>query len=194
MIDLFERKKVNPNPKVEALFGFPAFCKWVGITEPNENSRKLYNSGDVRGRFAEDVIEKLEGSSNIITDNQNIKGYDIIRKGVLAELKSTSTLISSESTLKHFTCYLQISGLKSKKGNCHEIIILDLVNMRRFCIPHDVFFYEMKFYDVTKNDEVVDWSFRWFGDYDSDKFYLNGDYRSDKMSHNTKLIQKYEVK
>ena len=66
--------------------------------------------------------------------------------------------------------------------------------MRRFCIPHDVFFYEMKFYDVTKNDEVVDWSFRWFGDYDSDKFYLNGDYRSDKMSHNTKLIQKYEVK
>jgi hypothetical protein len=51
----------------------------------------------------------------------------------------------------------------------------------------------MKFYDVTKNDEVVDWSFRWFGDYDPDKFYLNGDYRSEKMSHNTKLIQKYEV-
>ena len=198
MVDLFERKKVNPNPKVEALFGFPAFCKWYGINEPNENSRKLYNSGDVRGRFAEGVIEKLEGSSNIIADNQNIRGYDIIRivdsKGILAELKSTSTLISSESTLKHFTCYLQISGLKSKKGKCHEIIILDLVNMRRFCIPHDVFFYEMKFYDVTKNDEVVDWSFRWFGDYDSDKFYLNGDYRSDKMSHNTKLIQKYEVK
>ena len=61
MGDLLERKKVKPNPKVEALFGFPAFCKWVGITEPNENSRKLYNSGDVRGRFAEDVIEKLEG-------------------------------------------------------------------------------------------------------------------------------------
>ena len=124
MVNLFERKKVNPNPKVEELFGFPPFCKWMGITKPNENSRKLYNSGDVRGRFAEDVIEKLEGSNTIIADNQNTKGFDINRKGILAELKTTSTLISSESTIKFQTCYLQISGLESKKTKCHEIIIL----------------------------------------------------------------------
>ena len=194
MVNLFERKKVNPNPKVEELFGFPPFCKWMGITKPNENSRKLYNSGDVRGRFAEDVIEKLEGSNTIIADNQNTKGFDINRKGILAELKTTSTLISSESTIKFQTCYLQISGLESKKTKCHEIIILDLVNMRRFCIPHDVFFDEMKFYDVKKKGIKTDISFRWFGDYDPNKFYLNGDYRSETMSHNTMLIQKYEIK
>ena len=194
MVNLFERKKVNPNPKVEELFGFPPFCKWMGITKPNENSRKLYNSGDVRGRFAEDVIEKLEGSNTIIDDNQNTKGFDINRKGILAELKTTSTLISSESTIKFQTCYLQISGLESKKTKCHEIIILDLVNMRRFCIPHDVFFDEMKFYDVKKKGIKTDISFRWFGDYDPNKFYLNGDYRSETMSHNTMLIQKYEIK
>ena len=194
MVDLFERKKVDPNPNVEILFGFYAFCKWMGITKPNENSKALYNSGDVRGRFAESVIEQLEGSNTIIADNQNTKGFDINRNGILAELKTTSTLCSSESTIKHFTCYLQVSGLLSKRDNCHEIIILDLVNMRRFCIPHDVFFNEMKFYDVTKNDEVVDITFRWFGDYDPNKFYLNGDYRSETMSHNTILIQKYEIK
>ena len=194
MVNLFERKKVNPNPKVEELFGFPPFCKWMGITKPNENSRKLYNSGDVRGRFAEDVIEKLEGSNTIIADNQNTKGFDINRNGILAELKTTSTLRSSESTLKHFTCYLQIGGLLSKRDNCDEIIILDLVNMRRFCIPHDVFFNEMKFYDVKKKGIKTDISFRWFGDYDPNKFYLNGDYRSETMSHNTMLIQKYEIK
>ncbi len=194
MMVIFKIKKVNPNPKVEELFGFPPFCKWMGITKPNENSRKLYNSGDVRGRFAEDVIEKLEGSNTIIADNQNTKGFDINRKGILAELKTTSTLISSESTIKFQTCYLQISGLESKKTKCHEIIILDLVNMRRFCIPHDVFFDEMKFYDVKKKGIKTDISFRWFGDYDPNKFYLNGDYRSETMSHNTILIQKYEKK
>ncbi len=189
MGDIFEYKKVQPNPNVESLFGFNAFCEWMGITKPNENSKALYNSGDVRGRFAESVIEQLEGSNTIIADNQNTKGFDINRNGILAELKTTSTLRSSESTLKHFTCYLQIGGLLSKRDNCHEIIILDLVNMRRFCIPHDVFFNEMKFYKCGG-----DISFRWFGDYDPNKFYLNGDYRSETMSHNTILIQKHEKK
>lgn len=188
-----ERKMVNPNPNVLKLFGFEAFCKWVGITEPNENSKKLYNSGDVRGRFAEDVIEQLEGSNVIVVANQNTKGFDVNRKGVLAELKTTSTLITTSSTKKHQTCYLQISGLESKRNECHEIIILDLVNMRRFCIPHDDFFNKMEFYDVKKNGIKVDISFRWFGDYDPNKFYKNGDYRSYPMSHNTILIQKYEV-
>ena len=194
MGDIFEYKKIDPNPNVESLFGFKAFCKWMGITKPNENSKALYNSGDVRGRFAESVVEQLEGSNEIIHANQNTVGYDIIREGVLGELKSTSTLCSSESTLIHHTCYLQVGGLESKRDNCDEIIILDLVNMRRFCIPHDVFFNEMKFYNVRKKDTIVDISFRWFGDYNPNKFYLNGDYRSDTMSHNTSLIQKYEIK
>ena len=191
MGDIFEYKKIDPNPNVEILFGFEAFRKWM---MKEENILSLYNSGDVRGRFAESVVEQLEGSNTIIADNQNTKGFDINRNGILAELKTTSTLRSSESTLKHFTCYLQIGGLLSKRDNCDEIIILDLVNMRRFCIPHDVFFKKMRFYDVTKNDEVVDITFRWFGDYDPNKFYLNGDYRSYKMSHNTIWIQKYEIK
>jgi len=189
MGDIFEYKKIDPNPNVESLFGFKAFCGWMGITKPNENSKVLYNSGDVRGRFAESVIEQLEGSSNIISANQNTVGYDINRNGVLAELKTTSTLIQKSSTIKHKTSYLQIGGLLSKKGECHEIIILDLVNMRRFCIPHDVFFNEMKFYKSRK-----DISFRWYGDYNPNKFYLNGNYRSKTMRYNTILIQKYEIK
>jgi hypothetical protein len=189
MGDIFEYKKVQPNPNVESLFGFNAFCEWMGITKPNENNKALYNSGDVRGRFAESVIEQLEGSSNIISANQNTVGYDIDRDGVLAELKTTSTICSVPSTRIHQTCYLQVGGLLSKKGECHEIIILDLVNMRRFCIPHDVFFNEMKFYKSSG-----DISFRWYADYNPNKFYLNGSYRSKVMPHNTMLIKKYEIK
>tara|TARA_R110001606_G_scaffold203220_1_gene351365 strand:- start:96 stop:749 length:654 start_codon:yes stop_codon:yes gene_type:complete len=188
-----KRKMVNPNPNVEKLFGFKAFCKWMGITNPNENSKSLYNSGDVRGRFAESVIEQLEGSNAIIADNQNTKGFDIDRNGILAELKTTSTLVTTPSTKKYQTCYLQVGGLESKRTKCHEIIILDLVNMRRFCIPHDDFFYKMKFYDVKKKGIKTDISFRWFGDYDPEKYYINGDYRSKRASHNTALIQQYEV-
>lgn len=189
MGDIFEYKKVQPNPNVESLFGFNAFCEWMGITKPNENSKSLYNSGDVRGRFAESVIEQLEGSNVIIADNQNTKGFDIDRNGILAELKTTSTLVTDESMKKHNTSYLQIGGLESKRDKCHEIIILDLVNMRRFCIPHDVFFNEIKF-----NESSGDISFRWYADYNPNKFCLNGNYRSKVMPYNTMLIKKYEIK
>ena len=182
-----KRKMVNPNPNVEMLFSFKAFRKWM---MKEENMRSLYNSGDVRGRFAESVIEQLEGSNAIIADNQNTKGFDIDRNGILAELKTTSTLVTTPSTKKYQTCYLQVGGLESKRTKCHEIIILDLVNMRRFCIPHDDFFYKMKFYEVKSKNDI---SFRWFGDYDPEKYYINGDYRSKRASHNTALIQQYEV-
>ena len=66
MGDIFEYKKINPNPNVEILFGFEAFRKWM---MKEENILSLYNSGDVRGRFAESVIEQLEGSNTIIVDN-----------------------------------------------------------------------------------------------------------------------------
>ena len=188
-----ERKMINPNPNVVKLFGFEAFCKWVGDANPTENARLLYSNGDVRGRFAESVIEQLEGSNIIVVANQNTKGFDIDRNGILAELKTTSTLVTTSGTKIYKTCYLQIGGLKSKKTKCHEIIILDLVNMRRFCIPHDDFFNKMEFYDVKKNGVKVDISFRWYGDYDHEKYYNNGNYRSDIMSHNTILIQQYEV-
>ena len=176
---------------VEKLVGFEAFKKWM---EDEKNMKAMYNSGDVRGRFAESVIEQLEGSNVLIADNQNTKGYDINRNGILSELKTTSTLITTPSTRKNLTCRLQVGGLESKRNNCHEIIILDLVNFKRFDVPHDVFFNEMKLYDVkNKGGVVVNLLFLWYGDYNPNKYFLNGNERSESMSHNTRLLGNYQV-
>ena len=58
-----------------------------------------------------------------------------------------------------------------------------------FRIEHDDFF---------KNDNIKlipqgnDYSFRWFVDYDENKYYKNGKYRSETLSKNTIAIKQYE--
>ena len=186
--------KVNPNPRVEKLFGFEAYCKWMGITKPNANSLTSYNSGDVKGRFIEAVLEQTEGTSGKITENQNTPYFDLIRNGKKVESKSTSTNVTSPSQQKYNTNYLQIGGLLSKKYGCDEIIITDAVNFRWFCIPHDDFFNKFKLIDVWKNQsELIDYRLVWFTDYNPNKYFKNGNYRSPYLSHNTKLITNYEV-
>ena len=163
---------VKPNKKIEDLISFEAFKKWMA---DDKNSKMMYDSGDVAGRFIENRIIETEG-----------------------EIKSTSTLVTDESMKKHNTSYLKIGGFRQKKGEFHVMIIIDKVNFQRFEIPHDVFFNEAKFSGTKEND------FRWYADYDEDKTLQkvkrnltpNGTYRlrSESLAHNTKLIKKYIIK
>ena len=181
-----EHTKVNTNPKVEQLLSFEAFSKW--IKESDDNIKEFYNMGDVRGRWAERRLQELFGDRDrIIEANQNTYGYDLLIDGFKWEVKSTSSI--QDKLSKYKTSYLQIGGLKSKENECHGIIFLDLVNYRMFRIEHDDFF---------KNDNIKlipqgnDYSFRWFVDYDENKYYKNGKYRSETLSKNTIAIKQYE--
>ena len=60
-----------------------------------------------------------------------------------------------------------------------------MVNFKRFEVPHDDFFNKFKFYDVKTKGDI---SFQWYGDYDPNKYFLNGNYRSEIKSYNTKLL------
>ena len=190
---------VKPNKKIEDLISFEAFKKWMA---DDKNSKMMYDSGDVAGRFIENRIIETEGYNTVVKENQNTHFYDILRminntlqKG---EIKSTSTLVTDESMKKHNTSYLKIGGFRQKKGEFHVMIIIDKVNFQRFEIPHDVFFNEAKFSGTKEND------FRWYADYDEDKtlqkvkhnLTSNGTYRlrSESLAHNTKLIKKYIIK
>ena len=160
---------------------------------------KLYKMGDVSGRWIELLVEQNESDLHeIISSNQNTHGYDVIRKGKKGEIKTTSTVVTNKSSIKHGTCYLKIGGLEDKRNNTDEFIIFDKPGYHRFEIPHDVFFNETKFYGEGKT-----LSFRWFADYDEDnpkKYYKvakNNDgtpkHRSIPMFHNTKLLKKYQI-
>ena len=183
-------KKVGTNSNVENIFGFEAFCKYYGIT-PNQRSPQLYASGDVRGRFIEQVIGELEGNKDSIVENQNIKGKDVqiinsdgVEQDV--EIKTTSTVCNfTDRGLKNKSCYLMWNGLKSKENECDYLIFIDAVNFRRFEIPHDDFF---TLFERSAEEMMII-----YADYDSEKFWLNGDYRSSSKSNNTKLIKQYEI-
>jgi len=189
--------KVGTNPNVEKDISPKAFKEWLNLPSNLEN---FYNNGDVKGRFIESIIEQKEGSKKAITENQNTKGKDVVRQGVDGEIKSTSTICDfDDAGLKHKSCHLQIGGLVSKKGpkgTKKDIIIVDAVNFRRFEVPHDDFYYgDFQFFKVkaATRSGKEDLSFKWYADYDSEKYYLNGDYRSTAKSNNTKLILNYEV-
>ena len=189
--------KEGSNPKIKELIGPEAFFAWLSN---RDNALSLYNMGDVKGRFIESRIEQKEGSNKVITENQNTKGKDVVRQGVDGEIKSTSTICDfDDAGLKHKSCHLQIGGLMSKKGpkgTKKDIIIVDAVNFRRFEVPHDDFYYgDFQFFKVkaATRSGKEDLSFKWYADYDSEKYYLNGDYRSPSKSNNTKLILNYEV-
>ena len=189
------------NPKVRDKYSFEAFCKWMGITNPNENSRALYNSGDVSGRFIEQVIIQNEGIKQTIKENQNTHFYDILRYKnnviIKGEIKTTSTLVTDASMKKHNTSYLKIGGFAQKINEFDEIIIIDKVNFHRFEIPHDIFFSEAIFSGTKGND------FRWYADYDEYKtlqkvkrnLLSDGTHRlrSEALANNTKLIKKYQI-
>jgi hypothetical protein len=190
---------IKVNKSVKEQIGPDAFLKWIAVPE---NALMLYNMGDVAGRWIEKIIEQKEGTNTNQLGNQNTHGYDVLRykDGLLkkAEIKTTSTVVTTKSTRKHNTCYMKVGGLEDKRTKCHEIIIIDKVNFHRFCIPHDVFFNEGSFYGEGKT-----LSFRWYADYDEDKTLQktkrnlldDGTYklRSEPMSNNTKLLKKYQI-
>lgn len=195
----FKNMTIKVNKSVKELIGPDAFLKWITVPE---NAMMLYNMGDVAGRWIEKIIEQKEGTNTNQSGNQNTHGYDVLRykDGLLkkAEIKTTSTVITNKSSIKHGTCYLKIGGLEDKRTKCHEIIIIDKVNFHRFCIPHDVFFSEAEFYGEGKT-----LSFRWYADYDEDnlkKYYktaTNDDgtpkLRSKPIFNNTKLLKRFQI-
>tara|TARA_R110000772_G_scaffold76763_1_gene165525 strand:- start:43 stop:645 length:603 start_codon:yes stop_codon:yes gene_type:complete len=193
-----EWNKVGTNPKIKELIGPEAFLVWISN---RDNALSLYNMGDVSGRWIEKIVEENEGDSVNESTNQNIKGKDIVRQGVDGEIKTTSTICNfTDDGLKHKSCHLQIGALMSKKGpkgTKKDIIIVDAVNFRRFEIPHDDFYYgdfQLGEVKAATRSGKEDLNFRWYADYDSEKYYLNGDYRSPSKSNNTKLILNYEKK
>jgi hypothetical protein len=191
------RRKLMRDFSIKEIFDFKAFCKYHEST-PNENMRSLYNMGDVRGRWAERVLQDLIGDKGKTSkSNQNAHGYDIEIDGNKWEVKTTSSIQAKNS--KHGTAYLQIGGLKNKRGKCYGIIFLDLVNYKMFCIKHDDFFYNGEIQLIPQGEDL---SFRWFVDYDEYKtlkkvkrnLLEDGTYklRCKNLSINTKAIKKYE--
>jgi hypothetical protein len=185
--------------KVKNEFSYEAFRKWMLSDE--KNFKSMYNSGDVSGRFIENVIIQNEGVKQTVKENQNTHFYDVLRYRnhviMKGEIKSTSTLVTDASMKKHNTSYLKIGGFAQKKGEFDEMIIIDKVNFHRFEIPHDVFFSEAIFSGTKGND------FRWYADYDEYKtlqkvkrnLLPDGTYRlrSEALANNTKLIKKYQI-
>ena len=185
--------------KVKNEFSYEAFRKWMLSDE--KNFKSMYNSGDVSGRFIENVIIQNEGVKQIVKENQNTHFYDVLRYKnhviMKGEIKSTSTLVTDASMKKHNTSYLKIGGFAQKEGGFDEMIIIDKVNLFRFEIPHDVFFNEAIFSGTKGND------FRWYADYDEYKtlqkvkrnLLPDGTYRlrSEALANNTKLIKKYQI-
>ena len=197
---------IKVNKKIKDQFSYEAYCKWSGITKPNlyqdKNSRAMYNSGDVSGRFIENVIIQNEGIKQSVKENQNTHFYDVLRYNKLkeiikGEIKSTSTLVTDASMKKHNTSYLKIGGFAQKINEFGEMIIIDKVNFHRFEIPHDVFFKEAIF-SGTKGNQ-----FCWYADYDEYKtlqkvkrnLLPDGTYRlrSKTLANNTELIKKYQI-
>ena len=186
---------IKVNKSVKELISPEAFLKWISIPE---NALLLYEMGDVSGRWIEKIVEQNEGDGINESTNQNTHGYDVIRNNKKGEIKTTSTIITNKSSIKHGTCHLKIGGIEDKRGNTHEFIIFDKPGYHRFEIPHDVFFNEGSFYG-----EGTTLSFRWYADYDEDnpkKYYktAKNEYctqkrRSKKMSNNTKLLKKYQI-
>ena len=181
--------RVGTNSKVYKRFNFEAFCKYHKADEvDNENMLSLYNMGEVRGRWVERVLQDLLGDGDKITEaNQNTQGWDIMMEGKRWEIKTTSS-ICAKSSAEFGTSYLQIGGLKSKKI-AYGIMFLDLVNYRIFKIKTTDFFNPNIFSLIPQGDDL---SFRWFVDYNENKFWKNGNCRSKLMSMNTKAIKKYE--
>tara|TARA_R110001606_G_scaffold99604_2_gene219653 strand:- start:375 stop:971 length:597 start_codon:yes stop_codon:yes gene_type:complete len=191
------KRKLMRDFNIKELFDFKAFCKYHKAKEC-ENMKALYNMGDVRGRWAERVLQGLIGDKiKTSKSNQNTHGYDIIINGKKWEVKTTSSIQQQNS--KHGTAYLQIGGLKGKIDKCYGIIFLDLVNYKMFCIKHNDFFYNDKIQLISQGKDL---SFRWFVDYDEYKtlqkvkrnLLEDGTYklRSENLSINTKAIKNYE--
>ncbi|MDA8686586.1 hypothetical protein N9L94_06195 [Robiginitalea sp.] len=191
-----KEQRVNPNPRIESNFDINAFLVSIGSLEVNENNRAIYDMGDVRGRWAERRYQKLYGGRMTLeAKNQNTPGYDVLIDGKKCEIKTTSTICQKNSNTN--MSYFQVGGLIGKFKKCHVFIILDLVNMREFRIPHDDFWNKDIF---TLIEQGGDYSFRWMADYNPKKYYKTAEnedgtpkLRSEGMTKNTINILDYEI-
>ena len=121
-----------------------------------------------KGRFLGGIVEILaaEVMGSQYCDEE---GYDYIHPIYgRVEVKSTTNIQRGKN--------LRVQSLKSKKGKCDSVHVIDMNSDRHFMIPHDVVFFEL---DLQDENEL-----RWSASYN----------KTDKvMVNNTSILLKYEV-
>ena len=121
-----------------------------------------------KGRFLGGIVEIL--AAELMRGQYcDEKGYDYIHPDYgRVEVKSTTNIQKGKN--------FRVNSLKSKKGECDFVHVVDMNSDRHFMVPHNVVFYEL---DLHKEDEL-----RWSASYnETDKVKVN----------NTSTLLKYEI-
>ena len=101
------------------------------------------------------------------------------------EVDLKGRIIETKMTKSTNQGVFEIGNVLSKKGKCHIIRVIDLINFRMFEIPHDVFFMKNKGIKINKRGKKKI----------TDSFTFSASYnKTDKKApQNTSLLLKYEV-
>ena len=153
---------------LKALLNDEALLAWL-IKGNYKQLKNLIKVFSVRGSIAERLLAEIFNSK--FTDAHG--SDEINTNGDLVETKITKSI-----NLGKF----EVGNLLSKKGKCHFIRIVDLVNYRMFEIPHNDFFRRAKI--NKRGKKKIYNSIVWSASYNT----------KDKLAReNTQLLLDYEI-
>ena len=148
-----------------------ALVQWL-IKDNFKELNNLIKVNSVRGSAVERKI-----AQDLNSQFTDLHGSDEIdSKGRIIETKMTKSINNG---------LFEISNVLSKKGKCHFIRVIDLINFRWFEIPHDVFFDKINGIKIYKRGiKKITNSFHFSASYNE----------TDRKSvHNTNILLKYEI-